>query len=68
MRGHSQQRGKHSWRVKVFVGRDDSGVRRYVQRTVGARAGMPNESAMRAGVQDARLALTQGFLQTTCRY
>jgi len=34
MRGHIQQRGKNSWRVKVFVGRDATGVRRYVQRTV----------------------------------
>lgn len=34
MRGHIQQRGKDSWRVKVFVGRDAAGVRRYVQRTV----------------------------------
>ncbi len=34
MRGHIQQRGKNSWRVKVFVGRDADGVRRYVQRTV----------------------------------
>ncbi|MBL8777533.1 MAG: tyrosine-type recombinase/integrase [Acidimicrobiales bacterium] len=34
MRGHIQQRGKTSWRVKVFIGRDASGVRRYVERTV----------------------------------
>jgi hypothetical protein len=34
MRGHIQQRGKTSWRVKVFVGRDAAGGRRYVQRTV----------------------------------
>ncbi len=34
MRGHIQQRGKTSWRIKVFVGRDAAGVRRYVQRTV----------------------------------
>ena len=34
MRGHIQQRGKSSWRLKVFVGRDAAGVRRYVQRTV----------------------------------
>jgi ATP/maltotriose-dependent transcriptional regulator MalT len=34
MRGHIQQRGKASWRLKVFVGRDASGVRRYRQRTV----------------------------------
>ena len=30
MRGHIQQRGKNSWRVKVFVGRDVGGVRRYL--------------------------------------
>lgn len=34
MRGHIQQRGKTSWRIKVFVGRDADGVRRYVERTV----------------------------------
>jgi integrase len=34
MRGHIQQRGKNSWRVKAFVGRDAAGVRRYVERTV----------------------------------
>jgi hypothetical protein len=34
MRGHIQQRGKDSWRIKVFVGRDAAGVRRYVERTV----------------------------------
>lgn len=34
MRGHIQQRGKNSWRIKVFVGRDATGVRRYVERTV----------------------------------
>lgn len=34
MRGHIQQRGKDSWRIKVFVGRDGAGVRRYVERTV----------------------------------
>lgn len=34
VRGHIQQRGKQSWRVKGFVGRDESGVRRYVERTV----------------------------------
>lgn len=34
MRGHIQQRGRQSWRVKVFVGRDADGVKRYVERTV----------------------------------
>lgn len=34
MRGHIQQRGKTSWRVKAYVGRDADGVRRYVERTV----------------------------------
>ena len=34
MRGHIQQRGKNSWRVKVFVGRDGAGARRYIERTV----------------------------------
>jgi integrase len=34
MRGHVQQRGKNSWRIKVFVGRDAAGVRRYLEKTV----------------------------------
>ncbi len=34
MRGHIQQRGKDSWRIKVFIGRDAAGARRYVERTV----------------------------------
>jgi integrase len=46
MRGHIQQRGKHSWRVKVIVGRDASGVRRYLQRTVrGTRRDAERELA-----------------------
>lgn len=34
MRGHIQQRGGQSWRIKAYVGRDPDGVRRYVDRTV----------------------------------
>jgi integrase len=34
MRGHIQQRGPKSWRIKAFVGRDSTGTKRYVQRTV----------------------------------
>jgi integrase len=34
MRGHIQQRGPRSWRINVFVGRDSTGAKRYVQRTV----------------------------------
>lgn len=34
MRGHLQQRGPHSWRLKVFIGRSPDGKRRYVERTV----------------------------------
>lgn len=34
MRGHIQERGRASWRVKAYVGRDAAGVRRYVERTV----------------------------------
>src|SRR4051794_13926234 len=34
MRGHLQQRGKDSWRIKVYVGRSPDGVRRYIERTV----------------------------------
>lgn len=34
MRGHLQQRGRDSWRRKVFVGRSSDGKRRYVERTV----------------------------------
>lgn len=34
MRGHIQQRGTNSWRIKAYVGRDATGRKRYVQRTV----------------------------------
>lgn len=46
MRGHIQQRGRQSWRVKVFVGRDADGVKRYVERTVrGTRRDAERELA-----------------------
>ena len=39
MRGHVQQRGADSWRLKVFIGRSGDGKRRYVERTFrGSRA------------------------------
>ena len=34
MRGHLQQRGRDSWRLKVFIGRSSDDRRRYVERTV----------------------------------
>lgn len=35
MRGHMQQRGAQTWRLSVYVGRDErTGNKRYVQRTV----------------------------------
>lgn len=34
MRGHVQQRGPRSWRLKVFVGRSADGRKRYLERTV----------------------------------
>jgi len=34
MRGHIQQRGTNSWRIKGYVGRDATGTKRYVYRTV----------------------------------
>jgi integrase len=34
MRGHLQQRGKDSYRLKVFLGRSADGKRRYLERTV----------------------------------
>lgn len=34
MRGTIQKRGTKSWRVKAYLGRDDTGRKRYVQRTV----------------------------------
>ena len=34
MRGSIQQRGKDSWRIRVYVGRDGTGKKRYVSRTV----------------------------------
>src|SRR4051812_4490409 len=39
MRGHVQQRGADSWRLKVFIGRSEDGKRRYIERTIrGSRA------------------------------
>lgn len=34
MRGLIQQRGKQSWRIRVYIGRDARGTKRYVARTV----------------------------------
>jgi integrase len=34
MRGHVQQRGATSWRIKAYVGRDDTGRKRYVTKTI----------------------------------
>ena len=34
MRGHLQQRGADSWRLKVFLGRSPDGKKRYLERTV----------------------------------
>ena len=34
MRGHLEQRGKRSWRAKIYVGIDDEGRRQYVVRTL----------------------------------
>ena len=39
MRGHIQQRGPKSWRIKAYLGRDAEGRKRYTQRTItGTRA------------------------------
>ena len=37
MRGHIQERGKGRWRIKVYVGRDATGRKRYAQRTVAGK-------------------------------
>lgn len=34
MQGNLQQRGPSSWRIRVFIGRDDAGKKRYLERTV----------------------------------
>lgn len=34
MRGHIQQRGEKSFRIRAYAGRDRSGRKRYVQRTI----------------------------------
>jgi len=36
MRGHLQQRARDTWRLKVFLGSDSAGKRRYIERTVHA--------------------------------
>ncbi|MGH9157637.1 MAG: hypothetical protein ACRD1K_17780 [Acidimicrobiales bacterium] len=46
MRGHLQQRGRDTWRLKVFLGRDATGARRYIERTVhGSRREAERELA-----------------------
>jgi len=37
VRGHIQERGKGRWRIKVYVGRDATGRKRYAQRTVAGK-------------------------------
>jgi integrase len=34
VRGHLQQRGRDTWRLKVYVGRSADGRKRYIERTV----------------------------------
>jgi integrase len=34
VQGNLQQRGPSSWRIRVFLGRDDTGKKRYLERTV----------------------------------
>lgn len=34
MQGNLQQRGPSSWRIRVFLGRDETGRKRYLERTV----------------------------------
>ena len=46
MRGHLQQRGADSWRLKVFLGRSPDGRKRYLERTVrGTRRDAEQELA-----------------------
>ncbi|QGG96680.1 hypothetical protein [Actinomarinicola tropica] len=46
MRGHIQQRGPRSWRIKAYLGRDGGGRKRYVERTVrGTRREAEREMA-----------------------
>lgn len=34
MKGHLRKRGRESWQASVYLGRDDSGKKRYLRRTV----------------------------------
>lgn len=46
MRGHIQQRGPRSWRIKAYLGRDAEGRKRYLQRTIaGTRRDAERELA-----------------------
>ncbi|MGH9148790.1 MAG: hypothetical protein ACRD0F_00405 [Acidimicrobiales bacterium] len=46
MRGYRQQRSHDTWRLKVFLGRDAVGKRRYLERTVhGTRREVERELA-----------------------
>jgi integrase len=60
MRGHIQQRGPKSWRIKAHVGRDTTGTKRYVQRTVtGTRRDADRElSRLLVEVDEGRFVAT----------
>lgn len=58
MRGNIQQRGSKNWRIKVYVGRDDTGRKRYVHQTVnGTRKDAERElSRLLVAVDEGRVA------------
>jgi hypothetical protein len=54
MRGTIQKRGSESWRIKACVGRDASGKKRYVSRTVRGPAAGCRAGAVPAARRDRR--------------
>lgn len=60
MRGSIQQRGKNSWRIRAYVGRDSTGKKRYVEKTVSGTRREADRELSRAlvDVSDGRYVAT----------
>jgi integrase len=63
MRGHIEQRGSNAWRIKAYLGRDSTGKKRYVTRTVpGSRREAERElSRLLVEVDEGRLVPTEAM-------
>jgi hypothetical protein len=63
MRGTIQARGKQSWRIRAYVGRDGTGTKRYVSRTVrGTRRDAERGGPRRRGPRPRDLLISSPSL------